>query len=166
VVSRNIRIAGEKMNDDIIQYAREEFQLLIGEKTAEEIKIAIGSVAPLKETLAATIKGRDLISGLPKEVLISDLEVSEAVASSVNAIISEIRSVVEETPPELISDLMLRGIILAGGGSLLRGLPEMVEKVTGIPTKLAEDPLTAVVRGCGLILEDVESLKEILVSNN
>jgi len=165
VVSRNLRIAGEKMNEDIIQYARDEFQLLIGEKTAEEIKISIGSVSPLKEKLVATIKGRDLISGLPKEVLISDLEISEAVAPSVNAIILEIRSVVEETPPELISDLMLRGIILAGGGSLLRGLPEMVEKTTGIPTRLAEDPLTAVVRGCGLILEDVESLKEILVSN-
>jgi len=102
---------------------------------------------------------------LPKEVLISDPEISEAIAPSVNAIISEIRSVVEETPPELISDLMSRGIILAGGGSLLRGLPEMVEKATGIPTRLAEDPLTAVVRGCGLILEDVESLREILVSN-
>ena len=166
VVSRNLRIAGEKMNEDIIQYARDEFQLLIGEKTAEEIKISIGSVSPLKEKLVATIKGRDLVSGLPKEVLISDLEISEAVAPSVNAIISEIRSVVEETPPELISDLMSRGIILAGGGSLLRGLPEMVEKATGIPTRLAEDPLTVVVRGCGLILEDVESLKEILVSNS
>lgn len=166
VVSRNLRIAGEKMNEDIIQYARDEFQLLIGEKTAEEIKISIGSVSPLKEKLAATIKGRDLISGLPKEVLISDPEISEAVAPSVNAIISEIRSVVEETPPELISDIMNRGIILAGGGSLLRGFPEMVEKITGIPTKLAEDPLTAVVRGCGLILENVESLKEILVSNS
>ncbi|MEK7578167.1 MAG: rod shape-determining protein [Patescibacteria group bacterium] len=166
VISRNLRIAGEKMNEDIIQYARDEFQLLIGEKTAEEIKISIGSVSPLKEKLAATIKGRDLISGLPKEVLISDLEISEAIAPSVNAIISEIRSVVEETPPELISDLMSRGIILAGGGSLLRGLPEMVEKATGIPTRLAEDPLTAVVRGCGLILENVESLKEILISNS
>jgi len=166
VVSRNLRIAGEKMNEDIIQYARDEFQLLIGEKTAEEIKISIGSVSPLKEKLVATIKGRDLISGLPKEVLISDLEISEAIAPSVNAIISEIRSVVEETPPELISDLMSRGIFLAGGGSLLRGLPEMVEKATGIPTRLAEDPLTAVVRGCGIILEDVESLKEILVSNS
>jgi len=165
VVSRNLRIAGEKMNEDIIQYARDEFQLLIGEKTAEEIKISIGSVSPLKEKLAATIRGRDLISGLPKEILISDPEISEAIAPSVNAIISEIRSVVEETPPELISDLMSRGIILAGGGSLLRGLPEMVEKATGIPTRLAEDPLTAVVRGCGLILEDVESLREILVSN-
>lgn len=165
VVSRNLRIAGEKMNEDIIQYARDKFHLLIGEKTAEEIKISIGSVSPLKEKLVAAIKGRDLISGLPKEVLISDLEISDAVAPSVNAIISEIRSVVEETPPELISDLMTRGIILAGGGSLLRGFPEIVEKATGIPTRLAEDPLTAVVRGCGLILEDVESLKEILVSN-
>lgn len=165
VVSRNLRIAGEKMSEDIIQYARDEFQLLIGEKTAEEIKISIGSVSPLEEKLVAAIKGRDLISGLPKEVLISDLEISEAVAPSVNAVISEIRSVVEETPPELISDLMGRGIILAGGGSLLRGFPELVEKATGIPTKLAEDPLTAVVRGCGLILEDIESLKEILVSN-
>jgi len=165
VVSRNLRIAGEKMSEDIIQYARDKFHLLIGEKTAEEIKISIGSVSPLKEKLVAAIKGRDLISGLPKEVLISDSEISEAVAPSVNAIISEIRSIVEETPPELISDIMSRGIILAGGGSLLRGLPELVEKATGIPTRLAEDPLTAVVRGCGLILEDVESLKEILVSN-
>jgi len=165
VVSRNLRIAGEKMNDDIIQYVRDEFQLLIGEKTAEKIKISIGSVSPLKEKLTASIKGRDLVSGLPKEILISDAEVTEAITPSVNAIISEIRSVVEETPPELISDLMIRGIILAGGGSLLRGFPEMVEKATGIPTKLVEDPLTAVVRGCGIILENVESLKEILVSS-
>ncbi len=166
VVSRNLRIAGEKMNEDIIQYVRDEFQLLIGEKTAEEIKISIGAAAPLKEPLTTTIKGRDLISGLPRETLISDSEISEAIAPSVDAIISEIRAVVEETPPELISDLMVRGIVLAGGGSLLRDLPEMVRKATDIPAKLAEDPLTAVVRGCGLILEDVESLKEILVHNN
>ena len=98
-------------------------------------------------------------------MLISDTEVCEAIAASVNAIISEIRSVVEETPPELLSDLMTRGIVLAGGGSLLRGLAEMVFETTGIPTKLAEDPLTAVVRGCGIILADIESLKEILVNN-
>lgn len=165
VVSRNLRIAGEKMNEDIIQYAREEFQLLIGEKTAEEIKILIGSVSPLEEKLTAMVRGRDLISGLPKEIIISDVEISEAIASSVNAIISEIRSVVEETPPELISDLITRGIVLAGGGSLLRGLAERVAKTTGIPTKLVEDPLTAVVRGCGMILEDVESKKEVLINN-
>ena len=166
MVSRNLRVAGEKMNDDIIQYARDKFQLLIGEKTAEEIKISIGAASPQKDKLTTVIKGRDLISGLPKEVLISDSEVSEAVASSVNAIIAEIRSVVEETPPELISDLTIKGIILAGGGSLLRGFAEMVENATEIPTRLAEDPLTAVVRGCGIILENVESLREILVHNN
>lgn len=165
VVSRNLRIAGEKMNEDIIQYARDEFQLLLGEKTAEEVKIIIGSVSPLKEKLTATVKGRDLISGLPKEILISDEEICEAIASSVNAIISEIRSVVEETPPELLSDLMTRGIILAGGGSMLRGFADLVAQATGIPTKLAEDPLTTVVRGCGIILEDIESLKEVLVNN-
>src|SRR3989344_5602001 len=113
VVSRNLRIAGEKMT--------------------EEIKILIGSVSPLKEKLTATVRGRDLISGLPKEILISDAEVCEAIAPSVNAIISEIRSVVEETPPELVSDLMTRGIVLAGGGSLLRGFPELVAQTTGIP---------------------------------
>lgn len=165
VASRNLRIAGDKMNEDIIQYARDKFQLLIGEKTAEEIKILIGSVSPLKEKIKTAVRGRDLISGLPKEIIISDEEVSEAIAPSINAIISEIRAVVEETPPELISDLMTRGIFLAGGGSLIRGLPEMIEEATAIPTRLAEDPLTAVVRGCGIILEDVESLKEILVSN-
>lgn len=166
VVSRNLRIAGEKMNEDIIQYARDEFHLFLGEKTAEEIKILIGSVSPLKEKLTAHIKGRDLISGLPKEVLVSDAEICEAITPSVNAIISEIRSVVEETPPELLSDLMTRGIVLAGGGSLLRGFADLVAESVGIPTKLAEDPLTAVVRGCGIILEDVESLREILVSNS
>lgn len=165
VVSRNLRIAGEKMNEDIIQYARDEFQILLGEKTAEEIKILVGAVSPLKEEITATVRGRDLISGLPKEISINDSEVREAIMPSVNAIISEIRSVVEETPPELINDLMTRGIILAGGGSLLRGLADKVSEATGIPTKLAEDPLTAVVRGCGIILEDVESLREILVNN-
>ena len=165
VVSRNLRIAGEKMNEDIIQYARDEFQILLGEKTAEEIKILIGAVSPLKEEITATVRGRDLISGLPKEILISDSEVREAITPSVNAIISEIRSVVEETPPELLSDLMTRGIFLAGGGSLLRGLAEKVTEATGITARLSEDPLTAVVRGCGIILEDVESLKEILINN-
>ena len=153
------------MNEDIIQYARDEFQLLLGEKTAEEVKILIGSVSPLKEKLTAHIRGRDLISGLPKEVLVSDSEICEAIHPSVNAIISEIRSVVEETPPELLSDLMARGIVLAGGGSLLRGFADLVTESTGIPAKLADDPLTAVVRGCGIILEDVESLQEILVNN-
>lgn len=166
VASRNLRTAGDKMNDDIIQYARDRFQLLIGEKTAEEIKILIGSVLPLTEKLTAIIKGRDLISGLPKEILISDIEISEAISPSINAIISEIKDVVEETPPELVADLTTRGIHLTGGGSLLRGLPELVREATGIPTRLAEDPLTTVVRGCGTILEDIELLRGVLLNNH
>lgn len=164
VASRNLRIAGDRMNEDIIQHARDKFQLLLGEKSAEEVKILIGSVIPLKERLTVAVRGRDLISGLPKEIIINDSEIREALLSSTNAIISEIRDVVEETPPELVADLMTRGIILAGGGSLLRGLPELVSQAVGIPTRLSEDPLTAVVRGCGIILEDVSSLKEILMS--
>ncbi|MBI2635615.1 MAG: rod shape-determining protein [Parcubacteria group bacterium] len=165
VASRNLRIAGDRMNEDIVQYVRDKFQLLLGEKSAEEIKILIGSVIPLKEQLTAVVRGRDLISGLPKEIVINDSEVREALLSSTNAIISEIRDVVEETPPELVADLMTRGIILAGGGTLLRGLSELVCQTVGIPTRLSEDPLTAVVRGCGIILEDVNSLKEILVNS-
>lgn len=164
VASRNLRIAGDRMNEDIIQHVRDKFQLLLGEKSAEEIKILIGSVIPLKERLTVTVRGRDLVSGLPKEIIINDSEIREALLSSTNAIISEIRDVVEETPPELVADLMTRGIILAGGGSLLRGLPELVSQAVSIPTRLSEDPLTAVVRGCGIILEDVSSLKEILMS--
>lgn len=165
VTSRNLRIAGDRMNEDIIQYAHDKFQLLLGEKSAEEIKILIGSVVPLEEQLTAMVRGRDLISGLPKEIIINDSEIREALLPSINAIISEIRDVVEETPPELVADLMTRGIILAGGGSLLRGLPELVSEAVSIPTRLAEDPLTAVVRGCGIILEDVSALKEILVNS-
>lgn len=164
VASRNLRIAGDRMNEDIIQYSRDRFQLLLGEKSAEEIKISIGSASPLKESMTAAVKGRDLISGLPKEIIVNDSEIREALLPSTNAIISEIRDVVEETPPELVADLMVRGIILAGGGSLLRGLPELVSNTVGIPTRLSEDPLTSVVRGCGIILEDVNALKEILIS--
>ncbi len=165
VASRNLRIAGDKMNEDIIQYMRDEYQLLTGERTAEEIKILIGSAYPLNEKLTAVVRGRDLVSGLPKEVIITDGHVREALSRSVDAIISEIHSVLEETPPELIADLVTRGIILAGGGSLLRGLDKAVFEATKIPTRLVEDPLTAVVRGCGIILEDVDALRDVLIDH-
>ena len=165
VASRNLRIAGDRMNEDIMQYARDHFQLLLGEKSAEDVKILIGSALPLKEELTAAVRGRDLISGLPKEIIVTDAQIREALLPSINAIISEIREVVEETPPELIADLMTRGIILAGGGSLLRGLSDLVTQSVGIPTRLSEDPLTAVVRGCGIILEDIDALREVLVSS-
>lgn len=164
VIFKSLRIAGDEMNEDIIQYARSEFKLVIGEKTAEEIKIAIGSTYPLKKPLETIMRGRDLVSGLPKEIKINDEQVREALARSVRTIVNEIKIALEETPPELIADIMARGIILAGGGSLLRGLAKLISEQTKMPVSVADDPLTCVVRGCGIVLEDIEALKEVLVT--
>jgi rod shape-determining protein MreB len=165
VASRNLRIAGDEMNEDIIHYCRDEFNLLVGEKTAEDIKIAIGSAHPLKDKMQMPIRGRDIISGLPKEMIINDEQARDALSRSVKSIINNIKTTVEETPPELLSDIMQRGIILAGGGSLIRGLDILVANETGMPVRMMEDPLTAVVRGTGIVLEDIVSLREILVEN-
>jgi rod shape-determining protein MreB len=164
VVCRSLRIAGDKMNSDIIQYARDEHKMLLGEKTAEDIKISIGSVYPQDEKLEFMMRGRDLISGLPKEVVLNDTQVRHALSRSVKTLLRAIKDTVEETPPELITDLMERGIVLAGGGALLRGLDKLIAEETTMPVKIAEDPLTAVVRGCGIVLEDVDALKEVLIS--
>jgi len=163
VVSKSLRIAGDKLNDDIIHYARDEFKLLLGEKTAEDIKIAIGSAYELDKEMEATMRGRDLINGLPKEIIVNDTQIREALQRSVRILVNAIKSTVEQTPPELVADIMERGIVLAGGGSLLRGLDRLVAEETQMPVRIAEDPLTAVVRGCGVVLEDVEKLKEVLV---
>ncbi|NTU66605.1 MAG: rod shape-determining protein [Candidatus Moranbacteria bacterium] len=165
VVSRNLRIAGDEMNEDIIRYMRDEFNLLIGEKTAEDAKIAIGSACPQKEKKHMQVRGRDLVTGLPKEVDITDEHVREALSRSIRIIINNIKTAVEETPPELLSDIMQRGIILAGGGSLIRGLDVVIANHTEIPVRMMEDPLTAVVRGTGIVLEDIEALREVLVEN-
>lgn len=165
VASRNLRIAGDKMNEDIIRYCRDNFNLLIGEKTAEDIKIAIGSAYPQKEKMQLPVRGRDLVSGLPKEITLNDEHVREALSHSIKIIVNNIRTTIEETPPELLADIMQRGIILAGGGSLIRGLDKLVADQTEMPVRMMEDPLTAVVRGTGIVLEDIESLREILVEN-
>ncbi|PJA87853.1 MAG: rod shape-determining protein, partial [Candidatus Moranbacteria bacterium CG_4_9_14_3_um_filter_40_7] len=165
VASRNLRIAGDEMNEDIIHYCRNEFNLLVGEKTAEDIKIAVGSAYPLKEKMQMPIRGRDIISGLPKEIIINDEQVRNALSRSIKSIINNIKTTIEETPPELLSDIMQRGIILAGGGSLIRSLDVLVANETGMPVRMMEDPLTAVVRGTGIVLEDIKSLREILVEN-
>jgi len=165
VVSRNLRIAGDEMNEDIIRYMRDEFNLLIGEKTAEDAKIAIGSACPQKEKKHMQVRGRDLVTGLPKEVDITDEHVREALSRSIRIIINNIKTAVEETPPELLSDIMQRGIILAGGGSLIRGLDVVIANHTEMPVRMMEDPLTAVVRGTGIVLEDIEALREVLVEN-
>lgn len=164
VISRSLRIAGSEMNEDIIQYARSEFNLLLGERTAEDIKIQIGTAYPQNEIIETTMRGRDLISGLPKEVKINSEQVREAISRSIKSIVNEIKDAIEETPPELLADIMERGIILAGGGSLLRGLNRLIAEQTRMPVRVAEDPLTCVVRGCGIVLEDIEALKDVLVT--
>lgn len=163
VVSRSLRIAGDELNENIIQYARDEFNLLLGERTAEEIKISIGSAWELPEPLEMPMRGRDLVTGLPKEVIVNDTHIREAMARSVRTIVNSIKATVEETPPELLADIMERGIILAGGGGLLRGLDKLVAATTQIPTRVTDDPLTVVARGTGIVLEDLEALREVLV---
>ncbi|HRZ95644.1 MAG TPA: rod shape-determining protein [Candidatus Moranbacteria bacterium] len=165
VVSRNLRVAGDEMNEDVVRYCRDEFNLLIGEKTAEDVKMAIGSACPQKEKMQMEVRGRDLVTGLPKEILLTDEQARIAISRSIRIIINNIKTAIEETPPELLSDIMQRGIILAGGGSLVRGLDRIIADQTEMPVRMMEDPLTAVVRGAGIVLEDIETLREVLVEN-
>lgn len=163
VASRSIRIAGDELSDDIVQYARDEFNLQIGERTAENIKIAIGSAYPLQGLTDIPMRGRDLVTGLPKELQVTPDQIRKALARSVREIVEAIKITVEETPPELVADIMDRGLVLAGGGALLNGLDLMVHRETKMPVHIADDPLTSVARGTGLVLEDLDTLKEILV---
>lgn len=166
VRSRNVRIAGDKFNSDIMSYVRSEFKMLIGDKTAENVKIAIGSAIPMEQSMEAVIKGRDLVTGLPKEVVITDTDVREAMAQSVYTLVESVKEVLETTPPEILADVMSRGLHLAGGGALLRGLGQLLHDVVKIPIHIANDPLTAVARGTGIILEDVDHFKDILIVND
>jgi len=163
VISKSLRIAGDKLNEDIIRFAQEEYKLLIGERTAEAIKIGIGSAFPLKESRELPLRGRNLVTGLPEEILVSDENIRRAMEKSVRQIITEIKTAIEETPPELLADIMASGIYLSGGGALLRGLDTLVQRETKIPTKIIEDPMTAVVRGAGMVLEELDKLHEVLV---
>lgn len=163
VASRSLRIAGDEMNDDITQYVRDKFNLMIGDRTAEEIKIRIGSAIEMKDKMEGPIRGRDLVSGLPKEIIATDGQVREAMRKSINSILESIRSTMEETPPELLADIMEKGIILAGGGALLRGLDRCIAQETQTQVHIADDPLTAVVRGAGLVLEDLDLLANVLL---
>ncbi len=164
VASRSLRIAGDELNENIVQFSRDEFNLLLGEKTAEEIKISIGSAYLLKEKMETKMRGRDLVTGLPKEVTINDEQTRRALSRSVKVLVDNIKATIEETPPELVADIMSKGIILVGGGALLRGLDKLISEQAKMPVKVADDPLTAVARGAGIVLEDVKKLKEVLVS--
>jgi len=163
VISRSIRIGGDEMDSDIVQYARREFNLLMGERTAEDIKIAIGSAYPLDEEVSTYFRGRDLLTGLPRSIEVTSAQIREAIEPSIEAIVDAIKATIEETPPELIADVMDQGIYLAGGGALLRGLDTRVAEATQMAVHVAEDPLTCVVRGCGMIVEDLVKYERSLV---
>jgi rod shape-determining protein MreB len=164
VRSKNLKIAGDKLNNDIISYIRNEFKILIGEKTSEYIKIATGAVVP-GESLETTIRGRDLITGLPREVVITDSDIREAIASSIDTLVEAAKEVLETTPPEILADVMHRGVHLVGGGALIKGLDVLLSQTLRIPVYIAEDPLTAIARGTGIILEDIEKYKDVLIQN-
>ena len=166
IASRSLRVAGDKLNEDIIRYLREEKNLLIGEPSAESLKINLGSAFPLKEEVEGRVRGRDLVSGLPKEITLASEEIREALQKSTRTIVTAVKNTIEETPPELTADLINRHIFLAGGGALLKGLDRAIAHETKLFVKIVDDPLTAVARGCGFVLENVEQLKSILVSSD
>ncbi len=164
VRAKSLNIAGDRLNNDIISYIRSEFKILIGEKTAENIKVAVGSVTPY-ESLEASVKGRDLITGLPREVIITDSDIREAMWSSIESLIDGIKEVIETTPPEVLSDIMQRGIHIFGGGALIKGMDDLLKEHLNIPVRVSDDPLTAVARGAGVILENLETYKDVLIKN-
>jgi len=164
VTSRSIRIGGDEMDEALVQYVKRTYNLLIGERTAEEVKIAIGSAVPPKTDESMDVRGRDLVSGLPKTLTIRAHEVQHALAEPVAGIIEAVKVTLERTPPELASDIMDRGIVMTGGGSLLRGLDTMINKETGMPVYIAEDPLSCVGIGTGKALESIDLLKRVVMS--
>ena len=165
VINRSLRMAGDELDVEIISYMRMRYGMLIGERTAENIKIEIGSAYPVgKDDLATVVRGRDLATGLPKSLKITASEIREALASTVSQMISAIAEVLEETPPELLTDIVERGIFLAGGGALLRGLDKRIAEETKLPVYVATDPLTAVVRGCGEVLNNLDLLSKVRVT--
>lgn len=163
VASRSLRIAGDELNEDIKEYAREELSLMLGDRTAEDIKIKIGSAIPLKENLRAPMRGRDLVTGLPKEIIVNNEHIRKAIKKSVFQIAEAVKTTIEETPPELVADIMERGIVLSGGGALLRGLDKLLCEITKTEVHIADDPLTCVVRGTGVVLEDIDALRQVLL---
>lgn len=165
VISRNIRIAGDKFNADINGHIRNEHKILIGERTVEEIKIAASVIVRGHEPVVVTARGRDLVTGLPREIVITDEDIRTAIGHSVDDLVEAIKDIIEATPPELLADVMQRGIYLAGGGALIRGLPEFLTNALGVPVIVAPDPMTAVVRGTAIVLQDLDAYHNALLTN-
>jgi rod shape-determining protein MreB len=164
VYAKSIRVAGDEMDEAIVNYVKRKYNLLIGERTAEQIKIEIGSAFPQEPKRTVEVKGRDLVAGIPRTQTISDDEIREAMLEPVNAIVDTIKIALERTPPELAADIVDKGIVLAGGGALLRGLDILIREETGLPITIAEDPLTCVVRGTGKVLDELDLLRQIQIS--
>jgi len=158
-VAHSVRTGGNRVDEAIAGYMKRRHNLLVGERTAEDIKIEVGSAVPLKQPLTTEARGRDLVSGLPRNVTVSSTEVTEAIQEPLTAVVGAVRSVLEQTPPELAADIFDRGLVLTGGGALLRGIDRYLSLHTGIPALVADDPQTCVVRGTGLALEHFEVLK-------
>jgi rod shape-determining protein MreB len=164
VTWKTLKIAGDELNRTIIEYVRDEFNLLLGERTAEDIKLRIGSAWELPEPVSIKARGRDLLSGLPQEIMLTDEQIRFALARSVKQIVDAVRSTIESTPPELVADIYQRGIGLAGGGAMLRGMDRAIQAEAKVPVRIVEDPLTAVVRGTGILLEDIPMLKSMIAA--
>jgi rod shape-determining protein MreB len=161
VYSKSVRVAGNEMDEAIIQYIKKKYNLLIGERTAEQIKLEVGSAYPLDEPMTMEIKGRDLLEGIPKTLTVTDAEIREALAEPISIIVNAVRVALERTPPELSADIVDRGIVLTGGGSLLKNLDKLLREETGLPVSVAEDPLSSVVLGTGKMLSDFDLLRKI-----
>ncbi|HPT91315.1 MAG TPA: rod shape-determining protein [Acetivibrio sp.] len=164
VTSKSLRIAGDELDDAIVHYIKKEYNLMIGERTAEEIKVNIGAAYKTVKEESMEIRGRDLVTGLPKNITITSSEVMEALRDPVYAVVDSIKITLEKTPPELAADIMDRGIMLTGGGALLKGLDRLIRDETGMPVNIAENPLDCVVMGSGKVLEEIETLKKVLIS--
>lgn len=165
VTAKNLRIAGDRLNADIVSYIRDQFKVLIGEKTAEDVKVTLASIASGSPAKEAVVRGRDVVTGLPREVIITEGDVRDAVSHSIDSIIEAVRDVIERTPPEILADVMQRGIYLSGGGALIPGAAALLEDVLQVPVIVVPDPLTAVVRGAGIVLENMDMYRDILIKN-
>jgi rod shape-determining protein MreB len=163
VTSKSLRIAGDEFDEAIVHYIKKEYNLMIGERTAEEIKVTIGAAYPKPVEESMDIRGRDLITGLPKNISISSKEITEALKEPINAIVDSIKYTLEKTPPELAADIMDKGIMLTGGGALLSGFDTLIKEETGMPVSIAEDPLDCVALGAGKVLDEIETLKKVLI---
>jgi len=165
VTSKNLRLAGDHLNASIVTYIRDQFKVLVGDSTAEDAKIKLASVIHPGESKDLVVRGRDVVTGLPREVVITDSDIREAISQSVDTIVEAVRSVLERTPPEVLADIMQRGIYLSGGGALIPGFASLLEEVVQVPVVIVPDPLRAVVRGTGIVLENLDLYEEVLINN-